>query len=198
KAARRADPLSRMISLLLQQALDIDGRTEEAWAEYERSKDLAGGRGVAEQLAALRMWKNADPERVRRQFRLSIETHDVAMPVFKEILKVFDSPTAALTLLRKAFADPAYQDPTRMTFLSWWFALYGDTKLSLAAMQRAYLDLGMNPLKMLWLPVLGPTRKQPAFKQILRDLGVVDYWRATGNWGEFARPLGDDDFEIIR
>jgi hypothetical protein len=22
-----------------------------------------------------------------------------------------------------------------------------------------------------------------------------DYWRASGEWGDFARPLGDDDFE---
>ena len=29
-------------------------------------------------------------------------------------------------------------------------------------------------------------------------MGIFDYWRVTGKWGDFARPLGDDDFEIIR
>jgi len=40
-------------------------------------------------------------------------------------------------------------------------------------------------------------RKLPAFKQFIRDLGIYDSWRQSGNWGDFARPLGDDDFEII-
>jgi hypothetical protein len=31
----------------------------------------------------------------------------------------------------------------------------------------------------------------------LRDLGLVDYWRTSGNWGEFARPVGTEDFEVV-
>jgi hypothetical protein len=40
-------------------------------------------------------------------------------------------------------------------------------------------------------------RKTDEFKAILRDLGIADYWRQSGNWGDYARPLGDDDFEIV-
>jgi hypothetical protein len=29
----------------------------------------------------------------------------------------------------------------------------------------------------------------------VRELGLVDYWRASGKWGDFARPVGTDDFE---
>jgi hypothetical protein len=29
----------------------------------------------------------------------------------------------------------------------------------------------------------------------VRELGLADYWRASGNWSDFARPLGTDDFE---
>jgi hypothetical protein len=38
-------------------------------------------------------------------------------------------------------------------------------------------------------------RTLPGFKQILRDAGIVDYWRATGKWGDFCKPVGSDDFE---
>lgn len=37
----------------------------------------------------------------------------------------------------------------------------------------------------------------PVFKWLLRDLGIYDYWRRSGKWGDFARPLGEDDFEIV-
>ena len=40
-------------------------------------------------------------------------------------------------------------------------------------------------------------RKLPGFKDLLRDLGLVDYWRKTGNWADFVRPIGDDDFECV-
>jgi hypothetical protein len=35
-------------------------------------------------------------------------------------------------------------------------------------------------------------------KQLVRDLGLHDYWRKSGRWGDFARPVGNDDFEIYR
>ena len=38
-------------------------------------------------------------------------------------------------------------------------------------------------------------RKDPRFRNVVRRMGLVDYWRATGNWGEFCKPVGKDDFE---
>jgi hypothetical protein len=35
----------------------------------------------------------------------------------------------------------------------------------------------------------------PRFKSILRDLGLVDYFRSSGRWGDFCKPVGQDDFE---
>jgi hypothetical protein len=47
----------------------------------------------------------------------------------------------------------------------------------------------------LWRQILKDTRRLRGFKDLVRDLGLADYWRASGNWGEFCRPLGKDDFE---
>ena len=38
-------------------------------------------------------------------------------------------------------------------------------------------------------------RTDPRFKVIVRDLGLVDYWRASDKWGDFCKPSGKDDFE---
>jgi hypothetical protein len=38
----------------------------------------------------------------------------------------------------------------------------------------------------------------PGFKDFLRQLGLVDYWRTTGNWSDFCRPVGEADFKVIQ
>jgi adenylate cyclase len=46
----------------------------------------------------------------------------------------------------------------------------------------------------LWDPVYAPLRKTERFRKFIRDLGLVDYWRARG-WPDLCRPAGADDFE---
>ncbi|MFC1840550.1 hypothetical protein ACFL1N_13280 [Thermodesulfobacteriota bacterium] len=38
-------------------------------------------------------------------------------------------------------------------------------------------------------------RQLPAFKAYTRNIGLYDYWCTIGDWGDFCRPVGDDDFE---
>jgi hypothetical protein len=45
--------------------------------------------------------------------------------------------------------------------------------------------------------MLPAARGDPRFKQILRDMGLVDYWRQSGKWADFCRPVGEDDFECL-
>lgn len=47
----------------------------------------------------------------------------------------------------------------------------------------------------IWRRILIDTRQLPAFKEMVRDLGLVAYWRASGNRGDFCRPSGQDDFD---
>jgi hypothetical protein len=44
---------------------------------------------------------------------------------------------------------------------------------------------------------MSSTSQDAKFKDLLRDLGLVKHWRRIDNWGDFARPVGDDDFEMI-
>ena len=50
----------------------------------------------------------------------------------------------------------------------------------------------------MWRPIHAAMRQLPGFKQLLHDIGLVAYWRETGDWGDFCRPLGTDDFECVR
>ena len=38
-------------------------------------------------------------------------------------------------------------------------------------------------------------RMLPGFKDYLRHIGLVDYWRKSDNWGDLCHPVNDNDFE---
>jgi tetratricopeptide (TPR) repeat protein len=44
-----------------------------------------------------------------------------------------------------------------------------------------------------WTPLYAPVRQTERFKTLVRDAGLVEYWRAKG-WPSFCRPTDADDF----
>ncbi len=54
--------------------------------------------------------------------------------------------------------------------------------------------VGFPPLGYLVHPSYAPVRKTERFKKIMRDQGLVVYWRERG-WPSFCRPTTGDDFE---
>jgi adenylate cyclase len=53
---------------------------------------------------------------------------------------------------------------------------------------------GMNEFGSLWHLSYKPLRRTERYKKLVRNIGLVDYWRERG-WPEFCRPVGADDFE---
>ena len=103
-------------------------------------------------------------------------------------------PKAGLAELRRAAQDPRYpKDTLSQSTLAYWAAYFGDPELSLRLLHDVPADPSMAHV--LWRSILKDTRRLPGFKNLVRDLGLVSYWRTSGKWGEFCRPLGDDDFE---
>ncbi|HEY6453948.1 MAG TPA: hypothetical protein VIY90_01570 [Steroidobacteraceae bacterium] len=198
EGVRAVDPLEPIVSTQLQQQLDIVGRPDAAQAEYERTKDLPGGREVAEHQATIRLWPSGDLVAIRAQAQRLFTRQVVPMQVLREVYEVFDQPSTALGLLRDAFNDPAYQDPTRLSLLGLYAAHFKDAELALAAMRRASIDKQGTTHQMLWFPVLGEARRTAGFKRLICDLGLYDYWRISGRWGDCVRPAGIDDFEVMR
>jgi TolB-like protein len=197
RRARDADPLSLYMSGLLQHYLGVAGRFEEAQAEYERSQDLPGDRAIWEWYAVIRHWaqKSADPSAIAAQFRVFLEHESVPMALNRELLPLLDDREAARAAVRRASEDPANADATRMSIIAWYADHFGDRDLALAALRRSLVDHGGTVFAMLWWPFETGLRADPRFKEIVRDLKLVDYWRATGSWGDYCRPKGDGDFE---
>ncbi len=193
--ARRADPLSIDVAAMLQQNLYVAGRIAESQADYERTLDLSGAREMPEHVALMRVWASGDAARTEAQFRRFLEYLTIPMPVLNELVEVLGDSAAARALLARAYEDPANQDSSRMMFIAWHAAHFGDDALAGAALRRALVDLKGSFVPAIWFPDLARYRKTPEFEQLARDLGLYDYWRATGDWGDHCRPVGSDDFE---
>jgi TolB-like protein len=201
KVEARRDPLSLVRSLVLQELLNIVGRPDEAQAEYERSKDLAGDHSLAEFHAFLRLWRRGDQAQALAQYDryLSSQVPGTYAPWYDELKPVLLEPELARAVLRSVFGRPAPGGPSvHMAYLACLAGMYGDADLALEAIRRVFVDVGVPVTRTMWLPELAEARRDPRFKDILRDLGLYDYWRASGNWGDFVRPVGEDDFEVIR
>jgi tetratricopeptide (TPR) repeat protein len=50
-----------------------------------------------------------------------------------------------------------------------------------------------RPLQILWWPLPPDLRKAERFKALVREAGMVEYWRAHG-WPDLCRPVGANDF----
>lgn len=73
-----------------------------------------------------------------------------------------------------------------------WVAHFGKPELALDYLRIAFQDLpGIGGHGYLWHPALSETRKLPGFVQLIEDIGIVDVWRANGEWGDLCRPVGE-------
>jgi tetratricopeptide (TPR) repeat protein len=192
RALVRDDPLSPLSSNILQMDAHCAGYDEEAEAEYERSRDLKGSRGVRDNLALLRALAVKNGALIDERFARLLE--DSTLPVLEDVFQVRRDPDRAQALLRTA-ANATYAQSARAQMsLAWWLGAYGDGEGALAAARRAQLEFPGGLPSWLWFPCMREARLLPGFKNLVEQLGLVDYWRATGNWGDFCEPLGDNDF----
>lgn len=193
KQQAQSQPVSRDTSRVLQQWLDRSGEHAAAEAEYARSRDLPGDRSSMEMAALVRALATNDAALIEERLLRYRET-DWGRSGDEELYIVYDDRDAVLDLLREQIAE--YADPSSMPpFLAAaWAAHFGDAELSVQGLRATTRSL-FQTAGMIWDPVFAGVRDSAAFKQMLRDFGYVDYWRATGKWGDFCQPVGADDFE---
>ncbi|HTV80372.1 MAG TPA: TIR domain-containing protein [Steroidobacteraceae bacterium] len=197
ESARGLDPLLIGNANVLQGAYTVAGCEAEAEAEYLRSTSLEGDREGLEETALLRAFGRGDPQPlIQAQLHRFLAASGPRLPVMQELVAVLDRPDVAVTLLRQAFANPACQDSTQQFKIAVWAAQFGDVDLALAAAHRAYVDGRSLILSLMWYPAYRRVRQHPRFKELLRDLGLVEYWRRSGHWGDFVRPAGESDFDV--
>jgi len=195
---RETDPLSLNASYGWQIMLTLAGRADDAESEYVRSRSLSGEHGLVDSMALMRSLSNraVDPAVLRAQLGSLSRDQRPISTLRDAVIGDMDHRDAALTTLRRLFADQTTQNSGAMLWLAAFADYFDDPDLALAALRRSYVDFGGTNVGMMWRPYRNPLRNDPRFKDIVRDLGLADYFRDSGNWGDYCRPIsGGADFE---
>ena len=104
------------------------------------------------------------------------------------MLQLMDAPADAGAQIRNLASAATHSEKA---LLAQWAAYYGESELSLALLADAAPNLALPSV--LWRPQMRDVRKLPAFKNVVRDLGLVEYWRAYG-WPDFCQVLSGEEF----
>jgi adenylate cyclase len=194
--ASRIEPLSPNFSI--QNLAMLAGRFEEAELAYESGKDLPRLDGLDELFAAFRMMAIGEHARAKERLATGFTSIVAQFPTLSGVVEAFDDPAAARASVAKAIEGLDDKAVGLAPMYARFAAYVGEPEMALVALRRAAPHLLGVQITNIWDLGLAPVRKLPGFKDFVRELNLVAYWRTTGQWGEFARPLGDDDFEIVR
>jgi TolB-like protein len=196
---RLSDPLNAQIAAYLSDAYLARGDVDLALAEADRFRDYNGPTFVLAKASGLMaaMMSGDRAELDSRLAQLSDSDPDPSIAIAMRDRR--DNPEEALAELKRMLNEPRYQSAFQRNIIAIWAAHLGAPELALKLLHDFLVRLHNGRLAFLaWRGVFRDLRRLPAFKDLLRDLRLVDYWRQTGDWGYFCRPLGDDDFECYR
>ena len=176
---RHHDPLvSAAIPLLLL------GRKADAVAEYERVRRLGSGIDAPFELALAA--NETDPKAMQ-----AIAPRFTETPTGRDLLGPREE---VLARLRRQLTSPDETSRSLGAIRAIAAEQHGDLDLAIGFLRREYLPPGFGAYYLIWHPGLRETRATAGFKDFVRELGLLAMWRETGKWGDFCRPLGQDDF----
>jgi TolB-like protein len=181
------NPMNDVAAGFLLAADEVTGDRAARRAGYERGEALFGT-WFGDTIELLLRLGERDTEFLRGP----VGRPGTAQPIHQAAQRNLDANDAGLEALRALYAEASNPSSVELVFMAAWTAYFGDPVFALRV-ARDSVARQSSSVSNLWLPIFDDVRRLPDFKDLVRDLGLVDYWREYG-WPPFCRPLDGDDF----
>jgi tetratricopeptide (TPR) repeat protein len=199
--ARRAEPLESNIALFLSEAYASTGKVTAALLELDRLLSLEAYPGEESAtrsfLREAGLWAalaSGDVEVSRDWIVRAIEGGSIGRRVHEVMQPLLGKPAAARGEIERLAADPDYKDELHQVVLAQWAAYFDEPELALELLRGIPEEANESAVaEALWRPLLSDMRKLPGFRILVREMGLVDYWREHA-WADFCRPVGEENF----
>jgi adenylate cyclase len=182
---RRNDPLNLDVRSSYVVTLGLLRDTQGVENENERCKALFGDQ-----------WKDYSwgitYYRLGTGDSVSRDEIEYSNPIFNAAKVYLDSPKEGLAKLHQLYSDENNLSQIDITDISILAAYFGDPEFAMDAMEKGN-EINAFGFFKIWYPVMKEVRQLPRFKELVKEIGLVDYWKKFG-WPDFCRPVGDGDF----
>ena len=133
-----------------------------------------------------------DREAIRALLETLASSNDTRSALYAAALEDFAAPESAHERLRAIHENSTVVWPGKGHDIAMLAAWFGDPELALESFAREIRYTSVRQWA-LWFPHMSEVRQLPGFKELVTEINLVDYWRASG-WPDHCRALGPDDF----
>ena len=182
---RQNDPLNQLIVSWYYSVYGILDARQRAEDEYQsRNKSLLKGYSD---------WHDHNITAVRLGSGDVISRDEIVSnnPINITLKDYLESPEDGLMEMRRIYSNDEKLSLFDLTMIAVWASYFGKPELAMDVIKKTCRTNSMNIY--LWSPTAREFRKTPRFKELVREIGLVDYWKEFG-WPDLCRPVGDDDF----
>jgi TolB-like protein/DNA-binding winged helix-turn-helix (wHTH) protein len=156
------------------------GRRDDAIGEYRRVKDMVVRPFHTGQIELWLAMEDPDPSGMNERIARTPLAGKWGKP--EEMLVVLDELDRADRILPRG----------SRAMLAMYATIHGDDALALRLLRQEFMRPGFGAYFLMWHPALRRVRASEGFGEFVTELGLVDAWRETGEWGDFCRARADD------
>jgi adenylate cyclase len=182
---RQNDPLNQLITSWYYTVYGILDDRQRAEDEYQsRNKSLLKGYSD---------WHDDNITAVRLGSGDTVSRDEVVSsnPINTKLRDYLESPEEAVMELRRIYSSDERLSLFDLDMITVWASYFDEPGLAMDAIDKLCRINSLDIYR--WFPKMREVRQTPRFKKIIREIGLVAYWKEYG-WADLCRPAGDDDF----